>query len=187
MDALELLKKKEFLGREFLTWLWHKIDSAGGEFLLPGGAMIRMWVGNRVMLVSDPDSVDASVVCWSEDAGLREARFALAEGKKIAEARLHYEADGEEWAFTLEAARLDLKSLKTPSTKREDGEDDAEPLALLLEKILLVQRAFNTLDGLARLFINARASERWVADEMPALTAWVAGGSRARDASGGAQ
>jgi len=87
MDAVTLLKKKEYLTREFLTWLWFRSDTGEGIFDMPGGKSVKLWLGNRVVLASDPET-HASTLTWSGETGdLREARVALAEGKKVTEAR----------------------------------------------------------------------------------------------------
>ncbi|MHC5065518.1 MAG: hypothetical protein ACYTG5_16260, partial [Planctomycetota bacterium] len=31
-----------FLGEEFLTWLWYRMENEGGEFNLPGGRVIAL-------------------------------------------------------------------------------------------------------------------------------------------------
>lgn len=173
MDALTLIKKKEFLAREFLTWLWFRSDTRDGRFDIPGGNSLRLWPGNRIVLSSDPES-HASILTWSgETADLREARVALAEGKKVTEARFVLEMDGEEWSFTLDSVWLNLKSLKTPKVEK-DEETDQE--AAMLEKIHLVNLALQALEGLCRLFVRTRTGGKWSESELPGFRKWVKAG-----------
>ena len=170
MDASTLIKKKEFLTREFLTWLWFRSDTREGLFEIPGGKSVRLWLGNRIVLASDPES-HASSITWSGETGdLREARVALAGGKKVTEARFLLEMDGEEWAFTLDSVWLNLKSLKTPKVQKDDETDQD---AIVLEKIHLADLAFQALEGLCRLFVRVRLAENWADSELPRFRKWI--------------
>lgn len=173
MDAVTLIKKKEYLTREFLTWLWFRSDTGDGLFDLPGGKSVKLWLGNRVVLASDPET-HASTLTWSGETGdLREARVALAEGKKVTEARYVLEMDGEEWVFTLDSVWLNLKSLKTPKVEKDDETDQD---ALMLEKIHLVKLALQSLEGLCRLFVRVRTSGKWTESELPRFRKWIKAG-----------
>jgi len=170
MDATGEIRQKEFLGREFLTWLWFRSEAGGGDFELPGGRSLRLSTAGRLVLASDPEE-HASTVVWTGEADAqREARVALAEGKKLVEARFEIEMEGDRWLFTLDAAWLNLKSVRTPKVER-DGREDAA--GALLEKVHRVRMLEDAVDGLAELFLKRRVTAAWSAEELPALRKWV--------------
>lgn len=170
MDALTEIQQKEFLGREFLTWLWFWSDTHGGRFDLKDGKSLQLWIDTRIVLATDPEKHVSTVTWTGETDDFREARVALTEGKKVVEARFVCELDGERWMFTLDSVWLQLKSLRPPKVEK-DG--DEETRGLLLEKVHLVRVAGELLEGLCRHFVRRRLADTWKTRDLPALRKWV--------------
>lgn len=172
MDLLELLQNREFIGREFLTWLWFRSETNEGRFTPEGVEPFEMWLDDRVSLESGGDGEEGvqKIICQGADSGLTEARHALMEGKQVTQARLKLFLGDNEWVFTLDAAWLNFRSLKTPKVDVDLHED---PQGLFFERLLLIQKAVDALDALFIEFMKLRISKRWHSGELPAFRDWV--------------
>lgn len=160
------------LGREFLTWLWFKSEERGGAVAVPGGTDVEVLFGRRVVLESGEGEYAQSVVCQGLHADLIEGKTAIREGKKIKEARMRLTRGSEEWEFTLKGDAFQFQSLRLPAGDNEDRLDgDRE--GIILERIYLVEKAVNTMEGLFSIFQNRRRSPQWAAEEIPRLKNWL--------------
>jgi recombination associated protein RdgC len=170
MDILELLSTREFLGREFLTWVWFKSETQAGCFAPEGVKPFELWLDDRVTLESEGEEKVQQVICQGPDSNLTEARHALMEGKKVTRARMKMFQGEEEWVFTLDAAWLNFRSLKTPKVMADVQED---PQGLFFERLLLIQKVVDSLEALFMEFVRLRISQEWNAEELPAFRNWI--------------
>ena len=158
------------LGREFLTWLWHKSDARPDDFRDAENAPFQVVMGQRVVVQGgEGDTLETASVSGAFSP-LREARFGLATGKKVTRATLNLEQDGLRWQLSLRAEDFAVSGLKTPKTDRDDADD---PDALLLERIYLMERCMALLDCLYAAFLRLRLSPQW-ADEARRVHTWMA-------------
>ena len=170
MDLLELLQTREFIGREFLTWLWFKSETSEGLFSPEGADPCQLWLDDRVTLKSDGEEKVQQVICQGADSYLTEARHALMEGKKVTQARIKFIQGDNEWAFTLDAAWLNFRSLKPPKVMADIQED---PEGLFFERLHLIKKAEDILEAVFLDFVKLRISKKWYAEELPAFRNWI--------------
>ena len=175
MQVVDKVKGTEFLGRDFLVWLWFYSESHNGAFDIPGGGVVDLWLEGRVVLESADEERTETVTCTGENPGLREARFALSAGKKLTQARIRLTVGDNEWTFLLDSTWLNFKSLRTPRVM-QDRKDD--PDGVFYEKIYLVEQPIAVMDALFAQFIKLRLSPQWEEEELPRITRWVEKGSR---------
>ena len=170
MQLLERVGSTEFIGREFLVWLWFKSETGEGSFPLGEAGSAEIWYDGRIVLQPDQDDRDEKVICLGDTSRSREARFALAERKAVTEAKIRLSIGDDEWSFILDATWLNFKSFKTPRVVQDDKED---PDGLFYEKFYLIEQALSALDAVFSSFIKLRLSADWEARELPALLQWV--------------
>jgi hypothetical protein len=170
MEVLERIRKTEFLGRDFLTWLWFKSETNEGRFDLGDLGTVGLWFDGKVTLQSNGDKYAETITCSGENPSLREARFALTKSKKVTQARLRLIGGDNEWSFTLDSTWLNFKSLKTP-TVEHDKKDD--PDGLFYERIFLIEQPLRAIDTLFSAFVKIRTSLEWDTQELPALMEWI--------------
>lgn len=163
MDNVMLIEAKEFLGREFLTWLWFKSEAQAGHFDIDDQT-IELWIGNRVVLADSDDT--EQVVCKGENSELEEAKRALSQSKKVCIANYKFYKDDAEYSFTLDSKMFNFKNLKTP--KIELNKED--PDGLFFEKVFLMQQVIDIVEKLFAEFMNVRTSN-W-AQETEAIKDW---------------
>lgn len=174
MDVLDRVRQTEFLGRDFLVWLWFKSETIDGQFDL-GDTNAEVWFDGKITLQSEHGEDIETIVCSGENAELREARFALTENKKITQALIKLIIGDDEWSFILDSTWMDFRSFKTPKVV-QDKKDDPEGEGFFYEKVLLTEQAVATVDAIFLNFIKLRLSSEWKASELPALMKWISEG-----------
>ncbi|MDR1946863.1 MAG: hypothetical protein LBQ51_06835 [Desulfovibrio sp.] len=159
------------LGQEFLTWLWFR-SATGKIFNDKTGRPFTLTVEQRVVVQGgDGDHLETASVSGVESE-LREARLGLVTGKKVSRALLHLERGSDEWRLTLKAADFSLSGLKTPKMENS-GREGADPDALFLEKIYLIESCLELLDAAYAEFLRARLDAAAWAGETELLSRWM--------------
>lgn len=168
----------DFLGNEFLVWLWFMCESGDGAHD----------VGGRSVAVGFDRSLEAECA-WgftgrqslsAHDGGLapvrmREAAEALAAGKWVRKAGLVVAVDDMPFALTLQGDRWLISGclLPEPSEKPESARELAEHR---VASLLVLDGA---LRGLYARFIDVRASDRW-SGVRGSIRSWIGERSRGR-------
>lgn len=158
------------LGQEFLTWLWFK-SATGGIFNDNSGRPFTVSMEQRIVVQGgEGDHVETASVSGLESE-LREARMGLSTGKKVTRALLLLQRDPEEWKVTLKASDFSLGSMKTPKIDMSDR-DDADPDALFLEKMYLIETCLELIDAMYKQFIGIRLGKEWK-EEVSNMRNWM--------------
>ena len=173
MPLSETVRKSEFLGREFLLWLWFKSETHEGRFDLGETGQVELWIDHRVVLQTAREDGVEKVVCSGENPHLREARFALKQGKEVTEAMVSLTIGDHAWSFILDSTWMNFKSFRTPRVIQDKGGD---PEGLFYEKIYLVEQAIDVMDAIYSQFVKIRLSPGWKTRELPSLLEWIRGG-----------
>lgn len=163
------------LGREFLTWLWYRSDTANGLMNLSekaehAGHPFSVGIEQSVVVRGgEGDNLDTTSVSGSLSP-LKEARIGLQMGKFVVSAIIFMEKDGLLWQMKLKAENFCIGSMRTPTVDRgEEGDLDA----LFLEKMYLIETGLEMLDDLYRQFLDKRLSHAWH-EETRAIGEWIA-------------
>lgn len=158
------------LGEEFLTWLWYQSDTAPGSFTDALGRQFNVYMEQRIVVQGGSGEKKETATVSGSLSPLREARFGLGTGKKVARALLRIEQESLVFQFTLRADDFSLGSLKTP--KLDAGDKDDDPDALFLEKIFLIESCLKLLDWIYLGFLNLRLSAQWQ-EEVGNMAKWL--------------
>jgi hypothetical protein len=174
MDVLKALEQKAFWGHEFLTWLWFRVESEGGELEVEGQGPVNLWIEERLVLESLDSESKENILKSGDVARSAEAAAALSVGKKVTQARFGLQRGDFQWNFLLDGATLDMRAMKIPTVlpEEEEGEDSRE--ATLLVRMGHVRDCLNVVDSLFAQFAKLRASKEWEKDTVPAMVKWVA-------------
>ncbi len=159
------------LGQEFLTWLWYRSDTSSQAFTDRSGHAFGVSLERRMTVEGgDGDSHETAAVSGALSP-LREARFGLAQGKKVPRCLLMLSRAELAFQVVLRAEDFTLNSLKTPKVDSGDADDD--PDALTLEKIALIETCTGMLDSLYGDFLAVRLSPAAWAREVAAIAQWT--------------
>jgi recombination associated protein RdgC len=175
MNFVEILQQKGFLGREFLTWLWFTSERTGGFIHNGNQPPFGVAFLDRIVLSSADESKQV-VTLTGETFEPKHALAAILEGKKIEEARISVNRhDNDNFAMLLKATWFQFSGLRTPPIlpAKEASDDEDDETATFLEKFALVTKAMEIVDSLFQEFMNLRLSERWTAEELPAIQEWI--------------
>jgi len=173
MQLLEKVRKTEFLGKEFLAWLWFRAETGRAIFDLGDKVNAEVWFEGKITLQSDNERGVEIITCAGEAPNMKEARFALAEGKEISQAALKLAMGDNMWSFVLDSTWMNFRTFKTPRVMQDREED---PDGGFYEKVFLIEEAISAVDEIYSSFIKLRLSPAWEAEEQPALSKWVSEG-----------
>lgn len=155
-----------WLGREFLTWIWFRVEVEGGSFDLASGSLDLIIEDNLVMVGHD-DEASVSSIKGGCPTLRPEAASALAGGMMIRRAKMHAARDERTWTFNFDAETLDLKSIKVPASEAED------PLEQLSERLGAAEELRDAVEELFSQFLELRLQEDWDSIEAPRMRDWV--------------
>ncbi len=156
----------EFVGREFLTWLWFAAEEGGGEFVLPDGTAVGLAVEDYLVFSSGSEG-QRSILRNGTPTLSAEAATALASGRMLEKVRLTLSDGEEEWAFVLDADGLGVSSAKLPR-----GEE-RHPAGRMRERAESLLRLSSYVDGLFWNFLDVRLSEEEWEGERVRVCEWV--------------
>ncbi len=174
-DSVDLIREKAFMGQEFLTWLWYRTDSQGDVVRLSDGRDAEVSFERFMTLEGGEGDAQESVTCRGLRAELQEAKTALQSGKKVSKAHIRLGAGDLQWKFTIDAATLDLSSLKVPKTVGA-GDEEGDDLSFegrVLERAYMLEQAVDAVDALFRTYLSLRLdAEKWT-EEKKGLKEWI--------------
>jgi hypothetical protein len=170
VQVMQRVKETEFLGKEFLLWLWFRSEKNEGIFDLADGRKAELWFGGKMTLSSESDRGVDTVTCSGTGPWMKEARFALTEGKMVANAAMKLYIGENQWSFVLDSEWLNFKSFKTPVVIQDKAED---PDGLFYEKVYLTEQAVEAMDAIFESFIGLRISSKWEEEEIPQMKEWM--------------
>lgn len=174
-DIIDIIREKEFIGREFLTWLWFRSDSSGGVVRASNGLDVTVSFERFIMLESGEGESGETVTCRGLQASLSEGMTALAEGKKVAKAHIRLGTGDYEWTLTITGSTFDVSTLRVPKTVQA-GYDDDEDLSRegrVLERAFMISTAIKTLDQLFHTFLLTRLPEDKWKMEKEEINHWI--------------
>ena len=167
MKPLELMEQGRFLGEEFLLWLWMQSMTAGGASGEDGDGS-GCFVDDAIQLVSERGEVKEISLRKGNPSECREAFEALSRGMRPAKVKLRLLSGDLEWVFTLNAATLDMGTLKLPPSTGK------APHERLHDRIFLLEEGACHLERRLKLFLRSRSGDPEAMQE--AMQAWVRAG-----------
>lgn len=163
---------KDFIGNEFLLWLWHEAEVRNGT-IKTGGAS-EGGAGKLSILIDRALDLDCAYGQTGKDTlrgdgptHMPEARDALRSGKLPRKAGMILEQAGNQYSLTFNPETFGCNSAKLP-----DVEEAETPRVLFEERITLLRDLCGTLDGLFATFLKHRASSAWEG-HTGALRRWI--------------
>lgn len=173
MQLMDIVNKTEFMGREFLLWLWFRAETDQGVFDLGDKGKAEVWFDGKITLQSESDRGVDTITCAGEAAYMREARVALSEDKEITRAAIKLTLGEDEFSFVLDSTWMNFRSFKAPRVMMDKN---ADPDGLFYEKTFLIEKAVAAMDAIFAIFMNCRTAPDWAHTQRPALIKWISEG-----------
>jgi len=170
-ETLKSLKhlegNKSFIGREFLNWLWFYIETHNNIITIPKIGLIKLFIEDRILLVSASGSVREQCLKGTAPAYSEEAHIGLMSGKSLAECKFLLTIGSKSWNWMLKAEDLSLCSIKLPTYQSEQSND---PIAHRIDSLdtLVILHEF-----LYESFMTFRLSNKNLVREMNLMKEWT--------------
>jgi hypothetical protein len=175
LDVALAYRRYQFLGEEFLTWLWYLIEKEPGRLPRIDKQLAALEIGRRMVIIKRGSGEnDETVTIKGANAEMDEGLLALKKGGMVAELHLIYRSGDNEWQFNLKGESLNISSLKVPETGKIESDDEIE--GAVIEKIYLLGQIVNLVNALFRSFVKLRVGPKWEGQIVPAIREWIAAG-----------
>ena len=172
LDVAVAYRRYQFVGDEFLTWLWFTLEKDNRILQRIDPDIAALEIGNRMVFENRyrKDS-DETVTIKGEEANMDEGLLALKKGAMVTEVNLVYRSGDQEWRFNLKGESLNISSLRVPETGKVETKDDIE--GAVIEKAFLCEKIIRLINGLFNHFIKLRVSTEWTSKTVPAIRKWI--------------
>jgi hypothetical protein len=171
LDVAIAYSRYQFLGEEFLTWLWFVIEKNQPLIKNFDPEFVALEVGNRVVFENRRKEAAERITIKGDGASLEEGILALKKGALVTELNIVYKSAELVWQFTLKGESLNISTMSIPNTGSPESEEDIE--GVVLEKIFLYDKALQLLDKLYAHFAGLRVSDNWHSQESPLIRKWI--------------
>ncbi|MFC1641414.1 hypothetical protein ACFL5O_01810 [Myxococcota bacterium] len=169
MDLVDRIETTRFLGPEFLTWLWHKVELFEGGFELGSLGAAELWFDTQVVLAAWKDYSEQVALRGAAPSSSPEAAEALRQGKVPVKARLRLTVGGEEYVLVFDARTFAISGIKLPEILTENSEER------FLERMRLLEQLDQAIGELFDEFLCLRLSSLWESELAVAIRDWVRG------------
>ena len=170
LDVAVAYTRYQFLGEEFLTWLWFIIEKNQDLIKNFDKDFVALKIGNRIVFENRKKESAERVTIKGEGASLEEGVVAIKKGALVSELNMLYKSAELTWQFTLKGESLNISGLSLPSTDSPESDEDLE--GYVLEKIFLYEKVLHVLENLFTHFTQRRVSDSW-RDEVALITKWI--------------
>jgi hypothetical protein len=171
MNQDQQIETHGFLGEEFLTWLWFRWETDGGEFTLPGGRVVGVALDDFLSFSAKSDDETEQTLRRGLPTRTAEARTALRQGNRLKRARLLLAEGSRQWSATLDAPTLTLTGVKLPEDA-EECESDVDRTADRSANWLALHEIVQALFG---MFLRERLQPDYKQAGAERQARWMAG------------
>jgi hypothetical protein len=157
---------RDFLGNEFLLWLWFKVEVDDDVITLADDSKIAVMPARTLVLECPRGQTGRESIKSDAPTQLPEAHRAVQAGKLPRQLGLTVVRHEQQYEFTLHAETLGVTGLKLPA-----AEGDALQ-AIREERVGQLRHLLETLELLYDAFLQDRLGERWT-KETARIRKWV--------------
>jgi hypothetical protein len=171
LDVAVAYNRYQFLGEEFLTWLWYVIEKDQNLIKKFDNDFVALEIGNRIVFENRRKESGERITIKGDGASLEEGVLSLKKGALVSEINVVYKSAELTWQFTLKGESLNFSSLNLPSTGLPESDEDIE--GFVLEKIFLCDKILKLIDNIFAHFVQLRLSNRWQNKIVPKIRNWI--------------
>ncbi len=157
---------RDFLGNEYLLWLWYQLDSESDTVRLTDGSESAVMLTQTLVLEDPRGQTGRQTIASDAPTRLPEARRALQSGKLPRRTGLTVVRHDQQYELTLQAESLAVGAAKLPAPEAVDER------ARLEERVNQLRHLLETLDLLYDTFAAKRAGDAWP-KELARMQKWL--------------
>jgi hypothetical protein len=159
---------RDFLGNEFLLWLWYATDTGSDTFTLADESEVSVMLARTLTLECPRGQTGHETISHEGPTRLPEARRAIQAGKLPRKAGLTLVRHDQQYELAIHAETLAVSSTKLPPPPEDVGDVRAK----LEERANQIRGLVETLDLLYDAFGKKRFGPEW-ADELAGMQRWL--------------
>ena len=171
LDVAVAYDRYQFLGEEFLTWLWFVIENDQDHIKKFDQDFVALEIGNRIVFENRRKESAERITIKGDGASLEEGFLALSKGALVTELNMVYKSAELSWQFTLKGESLNFSSLNLPTIALPESEEDFE--GFVLEKIYLYDKVLAFFNNIFAHFVKTRLSNSWQTKVVPEIRNWI--------------
>ncbi len=156
----------DFLGNEFLLWLWWRWEAQGDTIELSDGSEVTGMFARTIMLECPRGESGKGTIVAEDPTSLPEAAQAIRSGKLPRKAGLILVRRGVQYELTLQAETFAVSGAKI------QVDEDAEGREILEDRIEGIRSLKQTLDLLFKTFCKQRVGKNW-SDDLGQMRGWL--------------
>lgn len=160
----------EFLGEEFLTWLWFRIETDGGEFDLGRNRTVGVSFDDYIAFAPRDDDETEHTLKKGSPSRCAEAAAALHNGRRLRRAKLILGQGEMVWSVTIDGPTMNLLSVKLP----EDDPDADSAEERSVDRIRGFLEVQEIVGALYRAFLEQRLAPDYLDRGATAQAEWMA-------------
>lgn len=164
-------KSRDFLGAEWLTWLWYASHVESPEVATPQEYPVTVLFERCLQMDCAFGLSGTTTITADGPTRTPESSVALASGKRPVRAGLHIALHGDVFALTVRGDAMNFSGIRLP-----DPEDGADRRTALEGRIEQLRHLIDGVDALYYAFLKRRLSNKWP-QTLSILRNWVAGGA----------
>lgn len=161
---------RDFLGNEFLLWLWYFLENESDTLKLTDGTDVAVMIANTLTLECPRGQTGKESISSDGPSKLPEAHRALQAGKLPRKMGLTIVRQESQYDLTLQAESLAISGAKLPPSEAD------EERARLEERVTQLRHLMETLDLMYATFLGHRLSDEW-GKETAKMKKWLKLGS----------
>ena len=147
---------KDFIGNEFLMWLWHEAGTRGGEVKISADQALTVMFSKTLDLDCSFGTSGKTSLKLEVPTEMAEAFDALRSGKVPRKTGLTIALHGQLYTLSFGGEMLSFSGLKLPEVEKADS-----ARVLFEERITLLRDFVQGFDKTYDAFLKLRASESW--------------------------
>ena len=160
----------EFLGEEFLTWLWFRIETEGGDFDLGNKREVGVSFDDFIAFAPRDDDETEHTLKKGIPSRSAEASASLRNGRRLRQAKLILGQGEQVWTFILDGPTMNLLSVKLP----EDDEDAESADERSIDRIRAFFELQQCVAGLYGVFLKERLTPEYLHQGAELQADWMA-------------
>ena len=159
---------RDYLGNEFLLWLWHELAERGDTLALPDKTEVAVMIARQMTLECPWAMSGKETITADGPTSLPEAKRAIQSGKLPRRAGLTLARQNAQYELTLAPETLAVSGGVLPKPEV----DDDNPRAAIEERVEQVRHLAETVDLLYTTFLEKRLASEWQS-ELNKIVSWL--------------
>lgn len=156
----------DYLGNEFLLWIWWWLETQGEEVTLPDETTVTGMLNRTLSLECPKGESGRETITADAPTTLPEAMQAVRSGKLPRKMGMTLVRDGEQYDFVIQAESLALAGASIESEGRDRGRGALE------ERVAAIRRLSELIDLLFAAFLERRLGSQWDED-LSQMQTWL--------------